>query len=261
LVVTVRLTATTFPAFRAEAEQFGLAAQAGSQQPAEQSGSQQPAEQSGSQQSAAHSGSQQVVQHERHFFALLRAARKSRIGVHFFFIPQQPTSAAQPGSQQATPASQAGSQQAFPASQAGSQQPASQAGSQQLSQQPWCFRFTFSNSPLRPPKRVCFFRTPQQPTSAAQPGSQQPASQAGSQQAFPASQAGSQQPASQAGSQQPASQVGSQHEVQPLQPSILSRSSKPKDWLQTVTPRTSAPRNIIRFIEPHLLCLRITRES
>jgi hypothetical protein len=43
-----------------------------------------------------------------------------------------------------------------------------------------------------------------------------------------------------------------------LWPSIRSRSSKPKDWLQMVTPRTSAPRNIIRFIEPHLLCLWIT---
>jgi hypothetical protein len=43
-----------------------------------------------------------------------------------------------------------------------------------------------------------------------------------------------------------------------LPPSIRSRSSKPKDWVQTVTPRTSAPRNIIRFIEPHLLCLWIT---
>jgi len=45
------------------------------------------------------------------------------------------------------------------------------------------------------------------------------------------------------------------HDVPPfLQPSIRSRISKPKDWLQTETPRTSAPRNNIRFIEPHLLC-------
>jgi hypothetical protein len=44
-------------------------------------------------------------------------------------------------------------------------------------------------------------------------------------------------------------------------PIIRSRSSNPNDWLQTVTPRTSAPRKIIRFIEPHLLCLWITREN
>ena len=169
--------------------------------------------------------------------------------------------APQAGSAQPLPAPQAGSAQPFPAPHAGSQQPV----------QLRCFRLHFSNRPFSPPKRSCFlnFRTPQH-DDAPQAGSQQPlpASQAGSAQPLPAPQAGSAQPlpAPQPGSQAPAQplpapQSGSQHEVQPLWPSILFRSSNPKDWLQTVTPRTSAPRNIIRFIEPHLLCLQITRES
>ena len=199
---------------------------------------------------------------------------KSRSGVPCFFRQQpaaaqlgsqQPLPAPQAGSAQPLPAPQAGSAQPLPAPQAGSQQPlpASQAGSQQpCFLQPW-------NRPFRPPNRSCFlrhFRTPQQLEPASQAGSQQPlpAPQAGSAQPLPAPQLGSTQPlpAPQLGSTHPApaSQPGSQHEVQPLQPSIRSRSSKPKDWLQTVTPRTSAPRNIIRFIEPHLLCLRTTRE-
>ncbi|MFM8538799.1 MAG: hypothetical protein ACKOES_12135, partial [Planctomycetaceae bacterium] len=104
MTAIVRLTATTLLCVLVDAEQFGLAAQAGS---APQPGSQ-PAEQSGSL-------SQQLVQLERHFFAAWIALRRSRIGVHFFRTPQQPASAAQPGSQQAVPASQAGSAQPLPA--------------------------------------------------------------------------------------------------------------------------------------------------
>jgi hypothetical protein len=262
LVATIRLTGASV-----EAEQSGAAPQAGS---APQPGSQQPLP-------ASQPGSQQLEPQQlafRHFFAAWIAFRRSRMGVCFFRTLQQPAAAPQLGSQQPAPASQAGSQQPLPASQAGSAQPlpapqagsqqpfpASQAGSQQLSpQQLLCFRLHFSNRPFRPPNRSCFFRhfrAPQQPAPASQQPA--PASQAGSQQPLPASQAGSAHPlpAPQPGSQQPApaSQPGSQHEAPPLQPSIRSRSSKPKDWLQTVTLRTSAPRYIIRFIEPHLLCL------
>ena len=264
LVATVRLTWATVivDGVLVEAEQSGAASQAGSQQPlpASQAGSQQPLP-------ASQAGSQQLVPQQlfrwQRFLAAWTAFRRSRIGVCFLrqLVPQQ-ESAPQLGSQQPAPASQAGSQQPLPASQAGSQQPlpASQAGSQQPlpasqagSQQLLCFRLHFSNNPFRPPNRSCLrhFRVPQQ--DEPQQPSPAPASQAGSQQPLPASQPGSQQP-----SPAPASQPGSQHEVQPLQPSIRSRSSKPKDWLQTVTPRTSAPRNNIRFIEPHLLCLWTT---
>ena len=92
-----------------DAEQSGLASQAGSQQPlpASQAGSQQPlpASQAGSQQL-----SQQLFRWQR-FLAAWQALRKSRIGVHFLrqLVPQQ-EAASQLGSQQPAPASQAGSQ-------------------------------------------------------------------------------------------------------------------------------------------------------
>ena len=81
-----------------------------------QPGSQQPAP-------ASHAGSQQpLVQLVPHRLAFFSEASRSRIGVHFFRTPQQPTSAPQAGSQQPAPASQAGSEQPAPASHAGSQQ-------------------------------------------------------------------------------------------------------------------------------------------
>ena len=165
-------------------------------------------------------------------------------------------------------APQAGSLQPLPAPHPGSApQPGSQASPQQLVQLTDFF-LQPPNRPFRPPKRWCFLRPPHA-GAAVQPESQQPfpASQAGSApHPFPAPHPGSAaHPASQASAQPlPAPQVGSpQQLVQllPPLPHIRSRISKPNDWVQTVTLRTSAPRNNIRFIEPHLLCLWITRDS
>ena len=240
----MRLTATTLPlvCFAADASGVGAGATAGVEAQAPQAGS---APQPGSQPAPQSGSPQQPVQLDRlwqFFFALWMARRRSRIGVprQCFFAgaaqvgSQQPAPASQAGSAQPLPAPQAGSAQPLPAPQPGSQQPlpALQSASppQQLVQ-PVC-RFLQANRPFRPPKRSCFFFRQLRP--APQLGSQQldPASHAGSAQPLPAPQAGSAHPppAPQPGSQQlPASQPGSQHEVQPLWPSILLKSSNPND--------------------------------
>jgi len=184
--------------------------------------------------------SQQAWQHLLRFWKR-RASRPQR----FLQQGSQQASAQQFGSQQAS-AQQAGSQQA------GSQQ----ASAQQLgSQQAWqhCLRNIFR----RAAKMSIRLRLQQgwqqgsQQASAQQAGSQQAsAQQLGSQQAS-AQQLGSQQGSQQAVSQQLALQQP------PLEPNIRFRRSKPKLWLHRPTLTTSAPTNILLFIEQRLLCLEL----
>jgi hypothetical protein len=92
-----------------------------------------------------------------------------------------------------------------------------------------------------------------------QPESQQPLPaepHPGLQQALPAGPA-------QVASQQdlPASQHdGWQHELQPP-PSMRSSKPAPKLWLQSPALSTSAPKNLVNFIEQRLLCMELGQRA